>query len=568
MQTLDSEFAKMKGALIDTLSKQKNLCITADVWSSRAQSYLGVTVHFINKDYIRESYALAFRQLVGKQTHDVLGKALDGIFNEYGIKKSQITNIVTDGGANFCKMFKVYGELIDAVVITEDEDADLDDADDHYDGDGDGNVGASFNETTFMMDVNGEPFLNEILSFENSESIGTTSDLTNTQNDSFEATSENTNEFDSYFGSPHNVEEKVRIEMPPQRRCVSHLLNRISNDFENKFLAKLPKTGLVQTLNKLRCLWVLTHRSTHAKSTCKQILGKVLEIDCETRWNSRFDAVKMCTDPEIRVNLNKLIQQLKTDLKSTSAQNLQTLNTRDFLVMDDYVTVFEPVAIALDRMQKEFNGSQGYIIPVLFSMKDRITKIKENGPLIKDFKAAMLKAIDHRFKNYFLFGESNKDLLLASITLPRIKTSFIQHDDDLIYTKNMLIAECKNMQKDSMETEITTQSEHIVDDDFIISYANTRDIRRNSIDNEIESEISRFLCDVRTDISILNEYPCVREAYFKFNTTISSSAPVERVFSQSLMIFTPRRNRLSAIHFEQALLLKHNRMLLTQSKRI
>lgn len=102
-------------------------------------------------------------------------------------------------------------------------------------------------------------------------------------------------------------------------------------------------------------------------------------------------------------------------------------------------------------------------------------------------------------------------------------------------------------------------------ENFIISYSTN--IRRNSIDSEIESEVSRFLCDMRSDLDILNEYPNVRGIYNKYNTTISSSAPVERAFSQSLMIFSPRRNRLSAVHFEQAVLMKHNRMLLANANR-
>lgn len=162
MQTLDSEYAKTKEALIKTLSQQENLCITADAWSSRAQSYLGVTVHFINNDFIRESYALGFKQLDGKQTYKVLATALDSIFGEYCIRKSQITNIVTDGGSNFCKMFKIYGKSIDAVVTIDGEEVagNAEGDENNYDEDIEENT-----TTLFMTDVHGEPFMNEILGF-------------------------------------------------------------------------------------------------------------------------------------------------------------------------------------------------------------------------------------------------------------------------------------------------------------------------------------------------------------------------------------------------------------------
>lgn len=96
MKTLDTEYKKMKEKLINTLSQQENLCITADVWSSRCQCYLGVTVHFLNKEFKRESYVLAFKQILVKQTYKELAKAMDQIFTDFGIKKCQIRNIVTD----------------------------------------------------------------------------------------------------------------------------------------------------------------------------------------------------------------------------------------------------------------------------------------------------------------------------------------------------------------------------------------------------------------------------------------------------------------------------------------
>lgn len=89
----------------------------------------------------------------------------------------------------------------------------------------------------------------------------------------------------------------------------------------------------------------------------------------------------------------------------------------------------------------------------------------------------------------------------------------------------------------------------------------------NTIDSQIETEVSQFLRDVRVENSILRDYRYIQPVFYKYNTTLSSSAPVERVFSQSLIIFTPRRNRISADNFEKTLFLKHNRMLIGEIKR-
>lgn len=552
MTTLDSEYNKVKNALRKKLSEQKHLCLTADVWSSRAQSYLGVTVHFLNDKFERESYLLAFKQLFTKQTYKNLADAMDEILRDFGIKKSQVTNIVTDGGSNFCKMFKIYGQQIDAVVTTYSEEENIDEVGDDAENliqnaDADNVV------NYYMTDFYGESFVNEVLEFDVVDSNNATNTISSIdQNDAVAR----------YLGQS-SPNQNIPINLPPQRRCVSHLLNLLSQDFEKKFLIGLAKTIWIQTFERLHTLWILTRTSCRAKTICKTILGKVLKSPCETRWNSRFDVVKMCSLPEIRNNLNTLIQKLKSELSCASAQNLQTLSSIDFLVIDQYVKVLEPVAIALDSMQKELNGSQGYIMPVLISMRHRISRIEEDSDIGRDFKKAMLSAINKRFENYFVFGDSNRDLLLAALTLPRVRTNFIAEDEDIIYAKNLLISECKKLMSENEQSNTSPQEPEVeMNDDFLISYASSRDLRRNSIENEIESEVSRFLCDVRVDISMLNEFPTIRAAFFKYNTTLSSSAPVERVFSQSLMIFTPRRNRLSSVHFEMAIVMKHNRRII------
>lgn len=71
--------------------------------------------------------------------------------------------------------------------------------------------------------------------------------------------------------------------------------------------------------------------------------------------------------------------------------------------------------------------------------------------------------------------------------------------------------------------------------------------------------------DSNKETSILDQYPTVRAVFYKYNTTLPSSASVERVFSQSQMIFTPRRNRITSENFEKTLILKHNRMLLDEN---
>lgn len=83
----------------------------------------------------------------------------------------------------------------------------------------------------------------------------------------------------------------------------------------------------------------------------------------------------------------------------------------------------------------------------------------------------------------------------------------------------------------------------------------------NSLEQSVEAEVERYLNGDQQENKILNEYPYIREVYLRHNTTLCSSAAIERVFSQSALIFTPRRNRIHSTNFEYALLLKLNKKL-------
>jgi hypothetical protein len=74
----------------------------------------------------------------------------------------------------------------------------------------------------------------------------------------------------------------------------------------------------------------------------------------------------------------------------------------------------------------------------------------------------------------------------------------------------------------------------------------------------VETEASSYLADLDRSLVMLNKYPLVKTAFIHFNTTIPSSAPVERLFSIGGQIETARRNRLSDTNFEKLLLLKAN----------
>lgn len=545
--TLNAQHTRVKAELIERISQQRNVCLTTDVWSSHAQSYIGVTIHFINDNFKRESYLLAFKQLYGCQTYDVLGNALNKIMSDFKITFSQVRNIVTDGGSNFCKMFKEYGTSANSVGFHMEEEENavelIDEDGENTDDPEDGNVRYA------ITDEDGSQFLNEILTFEEPSS----------------AQQSRVDEFaiQEYLGaSQHTLGQPDCIEIPPQRRCQSHLLNLLSSDFD-KELVGVPKTAYMYTTGALQILWLISQKSSHAREICKEILGVKLTYPNSTRWNSFTESVVQLN--KLKLKLNELISALKTRLNSNTSKQLRLLTVNDFTVMAEYEKIFLPVSKSLDILQGDKINSQGWIMPVLLSMRQRIEDATPVSNIGRDFKNLMLKLIDNRFSKTLDFNLSNKDFILSAVSLPKFKLNFIKNNGDKTFARNMLLDECKILadERNAMDENVDTD-ENVQNDDFLISYAQNQNNRRLSIDNQIEVEVSQFLLDGRIENTIMNEYKYIKSVFIKYNTTLSSSAPVERVFSQTSLIFTPRRNRLSADSFEKIVFLKHNKKLLEQ----
>lgn len=153
---------------------------------------------------------------------------------------------------------------------------------------------------------------------------------------------------------------------------------------------------------------------------------------------------------------------------------------------------------------------------------------------------------------------------MASVTTPRFKTDFIQNEDDKRKARDLLLEQCmKTTNESNLELETgTDETDEIPErEEFFVLFKPPASTHRSSIDTSCQIEIDRYLNDTRKEITILNEYPNLKKIFFEFNTTLSSSAPVERLFSQSKLVFRPQRNRITPQNFERIVLVKANYLL-------
>jgi hypothetical protein len=84
-------------------------CLTADIWSKFHRSFLGVTIHWLNKELVRESAVLTVQRFKGLHDFEKITEMLLQIFAKFRLDKEKISCIVTDNGSNFVKAFKENG---------------------------------------------------------------------------------------------------------------------------------------------------------------------------------------------------------------------------------------------------------------------------------------------------------------------------------------------------------------------------------------------------------------------------------------------------------------------------
>lgn len=157
-------------------------------------------------------------------------------------------------------------------------------------------------------------------------------------------------------------------------------------------------------------------------------------------------------------------------------------------------------------------------------MKHDVSQV-DGGNCARSFKETMLTVIEHRLQMFFKFTESNMEVIVAAVSIPRFKTDFIQYEHDVARAHRMLLVECAKLSQ--LSTDQFAESSNTADnDDMFVSYASNRTVRRSSIELSVEAEVERYLNDERKEITMLNDYPNVRNVYFKFNTTLASSGAV------------------------------------------
>ena len=186
-------------------------------------------------------------------------------------------------------------------------------------------------------------------------------------------------------------------------------------------------------------------------------------------------------------------------------------------------------------------------------LNDMLQKaLKHSQSLVK----TLLEGMDRRFHKELSFGSADK--IIAAISHPFFKLRWLP-DDRRDQCRQVFIEGVKRPHAQNRSTGTTTVSASLTgtsSEDEFFSFGDPP--AANMAADCVDQECSSYLTDSDTKLSMLNRYLTVQNVFIKYNTTLPSSAPVERLFSTAGQIEVPRRNCLNDDTFEKLLILKSN----------
>ena len=516
------------------------VCSTADIWSTKnnKRSFLGMTVHYIDPvDYQRKSYAIACDRFKGSHEHVVIAEKLQEIHNKYDLPAKKIVRTITDNAANFCAAFERFGMT---EALTEEGDViDLQETD----------MDVTFGHL-YNYDDDNEQLDDDILD----------------ENDQEDHDDEDDN--------------GPRYELPKHERCLSHTLNLIAMDIGKVKHGKKSVHHLA--MGRVTGLWNKLHKSQLSAEIIIEHFGRSLPTPVVTRWNSLYDALKFLLGHE-KEFINEAL--IKVDLP--------TLETAHYEYLKEYEKVLKPLSIALDKLQGERDVYYGEIIPILAKLDYDLKNIRRGdlnhaGPILSAVQNGLEKRLQHfllqdenvpfidvdniqrmrsntkkqelakklAFKRREMLANTTKDALIATGCHPAFKLKPIMKEkrDNV---KELIKEEALKV---SAKTNDDNVQEEIVKDDYYsdIWSDDENDDDDNAQKNAIDIEIAQFLNDKDASLKMLDKYPRLKIIFLKYNTPLTSSAPVERLFSFGGIIIGGRRGSLTDKNFEKLCLMNAN----------
>lgn len=329
------------------------------------------------------------------------------------------------------------------------------------------------------------------------------------------------------------------IVLPKHIRCMAHTFNLICvTDFNNGLEGFAEFHSLFKAvLKKCSTLWNGQNQSNIKADIIKRELGKLLKTPGATRWNSLYDSISDLNE-HLCNNFNKLESACQLIRIAMFTSNEKPL-------IKNICMAFQPIAIALDKIQAE--TSCGIAIPIIKKVISHLSTASDDE-FLQTMKQILKQATERRFRNVLNY----QFFQCAAAMHPLFKIKFIQkYYHSHVNTKQKLKTEYNQICE---EIQIETPPPNSQTSSFSFWESDDEDVYQTPNTHPLEI----YWNDPEKNIEILkkNDFKAAKILFLKYNSALSSSAPVERLFSISKHVLCPERSSMTDEHFQQQLLLK------------
>ena len=186
----------------------------------------------------------------------------------------------------------------------------------------------------------------------------------------------------------------------------------------------------------------------------------------------------------------------------------------------------------------------GHLVPTIMGLKCKLSQSTDKivEPLVK----ALSDGIDR-----FQAALSDKEHLIASALLPQFKLNFLPEDARLSVKRHVVNYVQEVAAESYSKAELTT-ADAAQDDDNLFSFMNSAG--RQAPGSPVTKQVEEFRESKSTSLpalSLKDYVPQVARTFVKANSTLPSSAAVERLSSIAGLILSPRRCKISDKLFDK-----------------
>ncbi|XP_066970541.1 uncharacterized protein [Macrobrachium rosenbergii] len=356
----------------------------------------------------------------------------------------------------------------------------------------------------------------------------------------------NTDINDEVFSS--YIETKMEEILPFNMRCMSRVLSVIcTKDVDSALNGTIGKLHH-SALGKCSSIWQQLSRPNQA-NIVESILKCSPLLPSTSSYISLHDSIQVLL--EHRTKLSDV----------TKALSLPQFEDQELDYLSEYIMVLKPIAKALKRWQSDKDCFYGCLIPTLFATERKLKALLQSQlQYCQPILAKIMEAFKKNFDSFLHLDNSVNGAIIACASNPQFKLKWLTIKEEMNTSEHRKRVQDFLVLAVKTEISLSTQKQqnYHSDDSSDESFYYGKDHTSAADSDMAEVEVANYLYDSSNAITSLFGCPLIKRVFLKYNTPLTSSAPIERLFRFQGCVHEPKDYNLSDEMFEIFVVLKGN----------